>query len=258
MAAGKRRGKRRGGKRWQCYGLNEAQRTPVVPPGDDLLLRARSDARDGRADPQEAKQYRIINGERMCGWSCDPSGPYYEEDRHLCPAQCHGAGAENYRFCPRQRRFERLVDVCPPPPPPLPQPVSPAAPRATCASPSSVLTAAGVWLLIGVQTGPFNAARRAGVRSSWKRWEEEHKGVLVCFLLGRLGLPSATLRTLDAEDAAHRDILWLPNATDAGVPTMKGYHWWQAAHRLLPPPGAGAGRGLQAGAHARACNGNGT
>ena len=59
--------------------------------------------------------------------------------------------------------------------------------------------------------------------------------MLVCFLLGRLGLRRKALAALDAEDAEHRDILWLPNATDAGVPTIKGYHWWREAHRRLPP-----------------------
>ena len=43
------------------------------------------------------------------------------------------------------------------------------------------------------------------------------------------------LAELDAEARTHGDILWLPNATDAGVPTIKGYHWWKTAARLLPP-----------------------
>ena len=231
-------------RRGQCYGLDDAQRAHVVPTGSEELLRARSDALDGPADPLEAKRYRIIQGERVCGWSCDPSSPYYEEDKHLCPAQCHGPGGDNYHFCPGQKPFERLGDLCPTAPPPLPQ--APAyGRRATCVDDAAALAAAGVWLLIGVQTGPFNTARRFGVRSSWKRWEGEQPGVLVCFLLGRLGLKRKTLASLDAEDSRHRDILWLDNATDAGVPTLKGYHWWRAAHRLLPPPGATDGRGVQ-------------
>lgn len=229
----------------QCYGLDESRRTPIVPVGEEEMLRAHTDALDGPADIHEAKKYRIVQGERICGWSCDPSSPYYEEDKHLCPAQCRGPGAHNYQFCPGQKPFERLGDLCPTPPPPLPQPLA-GARAATCADDAATLAAAGVWLLIGVQTGPFNKARRAGVRHSWKRWEAEQPGVLICFLLGRVGLRRRTLEALDAEDAAHRDILWLPNATDAGVPTIKGYHWWTAAHRLLPPPGAAAaGRGVQ-------------
>ena len=207
---------RKRGGRQQCYGLNKAQRTPVVPTGDEELLRARTDALDGPADPFEAKRYRIVQGERICGWSCDPSSPYYEEDKHLCPAQCRGPGAHNYQFCPGQEHFERLGDLCPAAPPSLPLPTTTR--RATCADDAAALAAAGVWLLIGVQTGPFNKARRAGVRSSWKQWQTEQPGVLICFLLGRLGIKPKTLAALDAEDKAHRDILWLPNATDAGVP----------------------------------------
>ena len=59
----------------QCYRLNAAQRTPVVPPGEEEMLRARSDALDGVADPLEAKKYRIVSGERICGWTRDP-GPH--------------------------------------------------------------------------------------------------------------------------------------------------------------------------------------
>ena len=230
-------------RRWQCYGLGNAQRAPVVQPGDEEMLRARTDLLDGPADPLEARRFRVIQGERICGWSCDPAGPYYEEDKHLCPAQCRGPGAHNYEFCPGQKRFERLGDLCPTTQL-VTQPTT-GGRRATCADDASMLAAAGVWLLIGVQTGPFNTARREGVRSSWKRWESEEPGVLICFLMGRLGLTTSMLAALDLEDAAHRDILWLPNATDAGVPTMKGFHWWQAAHRLLPPPGSPDGRGVR-------------
>jgi len=238
-----RRGRGRRGE-GQCYGLDAAQRTPVVPAGSEEMLRSRTDALDGPADPLDAKHYRIIQGERVCGWSCDPSSPYYEEDKHLCPPQCRGSGSESYHFCPGQTRFERLGDLCPTQPPPLLQPTSHGL-RATCAGDAAALAAAGVWLLIGVQTGPFNGARRAGVRSSWKRWEADHPGVLICFLLGRIGLRRRTLAALDAEDRAHGDILWLPNATDAGVPTLKGHHWWRAAERLLPPASATDGRGVQ-------------
>jgi len=41
-------------------------------------------------------------------------------------------------------------------------------------------------------------------------------------------------------------VLWLRNATDAGVPTIKGHHWWQTANRLLPSVEAAAdGRGVR-------------
>ena len=226
-------------RRAQCYRLNAAQRVPAVPTGSEEMLRARSDALDGPADPNEVKQYHIIQGERICGWSCDPTSPYYEEDKHLCPAQCHGPGSHSYHFCPGQEPFERISSMCPMPPPPLPQATR--GRQATCADDAAALVAAGIWMLIGVQTGPSNFARRTGVRSSWKRWEAEHPGVLICFLLGRLGVSSRTLAELDREGVAHNDILWLPNATDAGVPTIKGYHWWTAAHRLMSPAGGGDG-----------------
>ena len=229
-------------QRQRCYRLNEEQRTPVVPQGDEEMLRARSEALDGPADPLEAKKYRIIQGERMCGWTCDPSNPYHEEDKHLCPAQCRGPGAHNYQLCPGQTPFERLIDVCKTAPP---LPVQLTSRSATCADNAATLAAAGVWLLIGVQTGPFNFARRAGVRSSWKRWETEQPGVLICFLLGRLGVKPKVLKSLDVEAATHRDVLWLPNATDAGVPTIKGFEWWKAANRLLPPADSTDGRGVQ-------------
>jgi len=47
--------------------------------------------------------------------------------------------------------------------------------------------------------------------------------------------------SLPLSHAPGQDILWLPNATDAGVPTIKGYHWWRAAERLLPPIGSERG-----------------
>lgn len=200
----------------------------------DAMLRKYDASIDGPFDAAEAKRYRIVNGERVCGWSCDPHGPYYEQDKHLCPPECK----PGYVPPPGKPRPERIDDVCRDAPPP-PQPA--AVGRGSCADGAEALAAAGVWMLIGVQTGPFNGARRDGIRASWKRWEQDTAGVLVCFLLGRVGLPSADLAALDAEEQRHRDILWLENATDAGVPTIKGYHWWRAAARRLPPPGAARG-----------------
>ena len=199
----------------------------------DAMLRARDRAIDGPPDPEEAKRYRIVQGERICGWSCDPSGPYYEQDKHLCPPECK-TGERIGKL-----RGERIDDVCRTPAPPLPTVEH----TATCSDNSVAITASGTWMLIGVQTAPFNRARRDGVRASWKRWEHDTPGVLVCFLIGRLGLSAENLASLDSEERQHHDILWLPNATDAGVPTIKGYHWWRAAASLLPP--AGSTRGLR-------------
>ena len=206
----------------------------------DEMLRAFDASIDGPADSAEAKRYRIVNGERVCGWSCDPKGPYYEEDKHLCPAECDG-GLWKPRAKPGRPKPEVIADVCHTPPPPLP---TLSGEKPYCADDAATLTRKGVWMLIGVQTGPSHTARREGVRASWKRWERDQPGVLVCFLIGRVGIDHK-LSELDAEDRMHRDILWLPNATDAGVPTIKGYHWWRTANRLLPPADASDGRGIR-------------
>ena len=188
---------------------------------------------DGPANSAEAQRYRVVQGERICGWSCDPTGPYYEQDKGLCPAQC----LPGYVPPRRKRRTETIADVCgSTQPPPLPAVKG----QASCSGDAASLTAAGIWMLIGVQTGPGHLGRRDGVRASWKRWEQGG-GVLVCFLIGRVGLQPRQLLTLDAEAKQHGDILWLENATDAGVPTVKGFHWWRAAARLLPPPGSARG-----------------
>ena len=41
--------------------------------------------------------------------------------------------------------------------------------------------------------------RRDGVRASWKRWDQELPGVLVCFLIGRIGVTPTQLAELDDE-----------------------------------------------------------
>ena len=90
----------------------------------------------------------MVQGERICGWSCDPASPYYKEDHHMCPAECRG----NF-YIPnpkRKRKVERIDDVCSTAAPALPAVVG----KASCAGDAAQLTAAGVWMLIGVQTGP--------------------------------------------------------------------------------------------------------
>lgn len=196
------------------------------------MLRSFNAEVDGPANSAEAQRYRVVQGERICGWSCDPAGPYYEQDKGLCPAQC----LPGYVRPPRKRRYETIPDVCSSQPPPLPAVKG----QASCSGNAASLTAAGIWMLVGVQTGPAHLGRRDGVRASWKQWENG-AGVLVCFLIGRVGVTRRQLLTLDAEEKQHGDIMWLENATDAGVPTVKGFHWWRAAARLLPPPGSQRG-----------------
>ena len=82
----------------------------IVPFGTREMERPYDRKLDGRYDPDEAMRYRIVNGERICGWSCDPMSPYYKEDHHMCPAECHGNV-----YVPRtgrKKKFERIVDVC--------------------------------------------------------------------------------------------------------------------------------------------------
>jgi len=131
------------------------------------MLRAFDPALDGPADADEAWRYRYVNGERVCGWSCDPSGPYYEQDKHLCPKACRSERFAGGSSLPSR---SEIGGVCSEPPPPLP-PRSGGA--ASCSSGEAAITAAGVWMLIGVQTGPAHLPRRDGVRASWKRFEAD-------------------------------------------------------------------------------------
>ena len=112
-----------------------------------------------------------------------------------------------------------------------------------CSDSAAQLTAAGVFLLVGVQSGPSerHLARRNAIRHSWIRWENVGRTVLVCFLLGRRELRPGALRRLEAEAAENGDVLWLTNATDEGVPTLKGYEWWRTAASLLPADSGGGG-----------------
>lgn len=210
------------------------------------MLRAFDPEVDGKADANAAVRYRVVSGERICGWSCDTTSPHYERDKHLCPAECVGG-----RLLPRAARpthkkrkkkaMERLDEVCPGPAPATPAPALPLGRRPHCSDGADVLNRAGVFLFVGVQSGPRHQGRRSSIRRSWMRWDNVGRTALVCFILGRRGLGPESLAELDAEAAAHGDIFWLPNATDEGVPTLKGYAYWSAAARLLPPPGATAG-----------------
>jgi len=201
------------------------------------LVRGFDASLDGAADDAAATRYTVITGERICGWSCDPSSPHYEKDHHMCPAHCGGGEARR-----RWREKHATLDAtCPPPPPAAPLVRSGPPPR--CSDSAAQLTAAGVFLLVGVQSGPSerHLARRNAIRHSWIRWENVGRTVLVCFLLGRRELRPGALRRLEAEAAENGDVLWLTNATDEGVPTLKGYEWWRTAASLLPADSGGGG-----------------
>ena len=155
----------------------------------------------------------------------------------MCPAHCGGGEARR-----RWREKHATLDAtCPPPPPAAPLVRSGPPPR--CSDSAAQLTAAGVFLLVGVQSGPSerHLARRNAIRHSWIRWENVGRTVLVCFLLGRRELRPGALRRLEAEAAENGDVLWLTNATDEGVPTLKGYEWWRTAASLLPADSGGGG-----------------
>ena len=86
------------------------QSSPAGAAPLDEMLRSYDRAIDGRYDPDEALRYRIVQGERICGWSCDPSSPYYKEDHHMCPAECRG---NFWMHRPgRKKKFLRIDDVC--------------------------------------------------------------------------------------------------------------------------------------------------
>ena len=108
--------------------------------------------------------------------------------------------------------------------------------RATCADDGPALAAVGVRLLVGVLIDPSNCARREAIRRTWMRWAGVGRRSLVCFVFGRKGLPAAMLASLDAEAAAHGDILWLPRTTDGCFLSISKVHdWWRAAAALQDP-----------------------
>ena len=153
----------------------------MLAANSNPLVRGFDAALDGAADDAAATRYTVITGERICGWSCDPTSPHYEKDHHMCPAHCGGGEARR-----RWREKHATLDAtCPPPPPAAPLVRSGSPPR--CSDSAAQLTAAGVFLLVGVQSGPSerHLARRNAIRHSWIRWENVGRTVLVCFLLGR-------------------------------------------------------------------------
>ena len=62
----------------------------MLAANSNPLVRGFDASLDGAADDAAATRYTVITGERICGWSCDPSSPHYEKDHHMCPAHCGG------------------------------------------------------------------------------------------------------------------------------------------------------------------------
>ena len=75
-------------------------------------------------------------------------------------------------------------------------------------------------------------ARRDAIRSTWFSWVGSH-ATLACFAFGRVGPLPAELAALDAEAAATRDVIFLPNASDGcngrHMHVSKLYGWWARA-----------------------------
>jgi len=210
----------------------------------------------GDANTISRRRFSIVEGQRLCGWPCDKTSPNYARDQEYCPVQCvdgvlksvdvnftslkanlTAAGKRGSHTLKATQRLHKklqgqvLPRIC------AGEPVLPVTQAsdlnpAHCGDNGPALLRKGVALLVGVMTGPAHEERRRAIRRTWKRWASSR--VLVCFILGRRGLKKSQLRTLDAETLTHRDIIWLPNAADEGIPTLKGYAWWTYAASLLP------------------------
>ena len=89
-------------------------------------------------------------------------------------------------------------------------------------------------LIIGVMTGPSNRKRRDAIRQTWMQWPEVGRSVVICFVIGRRQVASATLALLDAEAAHSR------SALPADLRRLrlhgehrKGFAFWGEASRLV-------------------------
>ena len=210
------------------------------------LLRRFTPGLDGEPDPKASQQYDVINGERLCGWECDSPKPEGVTGR--CPTHCHGTPEGHAAMDKKHAELQLVSDACAGAP--LPAALLDAPPRRqggpwdakpACDDPAAIRAAVGLRLLIGVMTGPTHTARRDAIRTTWMLWATDRADTLVCFILGRRGLSASQQAFLDVEAAQHRDVFWLGNITDEGVPTLKGHAWWSAAASLLPGSGYGSG-----------------
>ena len=79
----------------------------MLAANSNPLVRGFDASLDGAADDAAATRYTVITGERICGWSCDPSSPHYEKDHHMCPAHC-GGGEARRRW--REDFYDHFLD----------------------------------------------------------------------------------------------------------------------------------------------------
>ena len=69
---------------------------------------------------------------------------------------------------------------------------------------------------MAVITAPRNAERRKAIRETWLNLERHLRTeVIHFFVVGRKGLHSEVLESLEAESAENRDVLLLPNVEDS-------------------------------------------
>ena len=72
------------------------------------------------------------------------------------------------------------------------------------------------FLVVAVITAPRNAERRKAIRETWLNLERHLRTeVIHFFVVGRKGLHSEVLESLEAESAENRDVLLLPNVEDS-------------------------------------------
>ena len=102
---------------------------------------------------------------------------------------------------------------------------------ASCSAPS--LQGTPVRLLVGVMSTPERKDRRDAARDTWAR---KSSSSLVCFAVGRRGPAKWKVDSVDEEERAHNDIVWLRQARDGCSQFMlveKAFFWWRQAWRLV-------------------------
>ena len=106
-----------------------------------------------------------------------------------------------------------------------------------CTDHAAISSGQGIRLLVGVHSAPSGRIRRDAIRTSWMQWPSPT--VLICFLLGREGLPPIERQRLRAEAEQFNDLLFIDGVADECVLSIpKSYGWWKLASTMLPPAGS--------------------